>query len=77
MVAGVDDTAAGKALVFHHIAHAALDIFLQLLTLGIAVAPLRGVAVGSHLLSCIGKDGKEGINIGVCSRADGQNNYEL
>lgn len=82
MISGVvaedeDKSTADMSLVFNDIAHVALDVFLELLRLGIAIAPLRRVAVSSHLLPRVGEDSKKGINIGVCRGADGQNNYEL
>lgn len=53
-----DKSSADMSLVLNDIAYAVLDIFLELLTLGIAVAPLCGVAVSSHLLPRVGEDNK-------------------
>ena len=62
--------AQGHSFVFNDITHAALDVVLQLFARGITIAPLRRIAISSHLRASMGKDCHKGIKVGVCSGAD-------
>ena len=43
-------------ILLNHITHAALDVAHELLARWIAIAPLGGIAVSSHLHTSVGKD---------------------
>ena len=48
---------ARLTIMLNDITHAALDVALYLLARGIAIAPLRRVAVSNHLRTSMGEDG--------------------
>ena len=73
-----DDKNEGGAwvtMVFYDITHTPLNVALQLLARGVTVAPLRRIAVSSHLSTSVGKNSQKGINVGICGRADGHGDY--
>ena len=66
-----DKGGAGLTIMLNDITYTSLNIALQLLARGVAIALLRRIAISSHLITSMGEDSQKGINIIVYGRADG------